>query len=408
MPRTKKPQAPRRRTRGEGAFGRKVIAGIEYWFAAIRTVNADGKRVRRYFYGKTAAEARAKRDDFLRKQGEEPVAEPEVEAERDTITLSTFAKRFLKAWKTRPTRQGKQHSQATIDSYAITLRVHVEPSIGTLPIRSITKDDVRRIYDKLENEDPPRRSMAARVHRTLSVLFNYAIEEGVLDKSPLATLKRSYRRPTVQPPTEAQIAAILKASKDDRLGAMIVLAIDSGARQGELFALTWDDIDFARHSITINKSASETTEGVVLTSPKTQKANRTLKVSPGTIDALKKRRAIAKREGFDQDDDFVFPSERGFVLRKSNFLRETWNPIRVAAKVPAAKFHNLRHASASLLLRSGIHPKIVQERLGHESIVLTLDTYSHLMEGMQDQAAAALGEALGRLGRRKATRSKGT
>jgi len=237
------------------------------------------------------------------------------------------------------------------------------------------------------------------VHRTLSVLFNFALEEDVIEKSPLATISRTHKRPAVQPFEESEIAALLKASKNDRLGAMIVLAIDSGARQGELFALKWRNVNFARRTVFVEASVSETTAGVEIVKPKTPKSLRTIAISNATVDALKHRRSLAKREGFDAADDFVFPSERGFALRKSNFLRETWNPVRIAAKMPSAKFHGLRHACATLLLKEGVHPKIVQERLGHESITLTMDTYSHVLEGLQGEAAAKIGGVLGRLAR---------
>jgi integrase len=412
MPRTKRHPKARRRTRGEGTVYSKTrtwtttagkVRSKTLWVAAVsegRAPTKDGatRRSRKFFYGDTAAEARAMRDAYLRAKGEQPPQETET----DLTTFSDFVARFLREWKKRPTRRGTPHSQATLDSYSITLRVHVEPTIGALPIRSISKDDIRRLYAKLDDDPDVSPSMVARVHRTLSVLFNFALEEDVIEKSPLATISRSHKRPTVKPLEESQISALLKASKNDRLGAMIVLAIDSGARQGELFALKWRDLNFAKRMVYIHKNASETTAGVVLLDPKTPKSLRTITVSSGTIDALKHRREIAKREGFASEDDFVFPSLRGFVLRKSNFLRETWNPIRKAAKLPSAKFHGLRHACATLLLKAGVHPKVVQERLGHESITLTMDTYSHVLEGLQGEAAAKIGGVLGRLANRKA------
>jgi integrase len=412
MPRTKAPRKARRRTRGEGTVYSQTrtwttkdgkTRSKTLWVAALsegREADGSGgtRRARRFFYADTAAAARAARDAYLRKKGE-PVP---VAIEMDPTTVEQFVDVFLDEWRRRPTLRGKPHSPATIDSYRITLAQHVTPHIGSRRLADLRSYDITALYKQLEAKVSS--SMRARVHTALRVLLGFAVEEKILAVSPLVGIAKGkiprHRRPKVQSLEPIQVARLLKAAKEDRLGAMIRLALDSGARQAELFGLEWRDIEFAKRRVRIRRSVSETSAGLSVGDLKTDTSMRNVDVSAETIAALKRRKAFAAREDLG-DCAIVFPSERGYYLRKSNFLRETWNPIRKAAKIPDARFHSLRHTCATLLLSAGVHPKVVQERLGHASIQLTLDTYSDVLPTMQKQAADEIGAVLSRLDRQK-------
>lgn len=132
---------------------------------------------------------------------------------------------------------------------------------------------------------------------------------------------------------------------------------------------------------------------ISLVEPKSKSSCRRISLSHIATEALLRRRKVALRE--KHGSEFVFPSSRGTVLRKSNFIRRDWAPIRNAAGIPKTRFHDLRHAAASLHLAAGVNPKVVQEMLGHASIRLTLDTYCHLIPTLQDSAADAIDRALG-------------
>lgn len=192
--------------------------------------------------------------------------------------------------------------------------------------------------------------------------------------------------------TEKEVKRLLKVAKGNRLEALIVLALTTGMRQGELFALRWSDVDLQRKTLSVQRSAQEIDGDIRFVEPKTDLSRRRISLSKIAVNALKSRGAIAKREG--HGSELVFPSPRGDVLRKSNFIRREWEPMRTAAGIPNARFHDLRHTAASLLLAEGVNPKVVQEMHGHASIRLTLDTYSHLIPTMQAGAADAFDRML--------------
>jgi len=231
MSRTAKAKKAARRARGEGTLGTKTINGQTYYTARVRVL-LNGKRRRRDFYDKTLAGVRAKRDTFLRTLGEAPPPEKGD----DGTSVSDYIKRFL------------DHAQAntratTHRSYEQVTRLHIEPHIGAIRIAALTDADVKAMYKTLESNVSP--SMLARGHTTLRVVLNMAVEERVIPASPLATIRRSaprYRFAPVQPLAEAQFAALLKAARGHRLEALFVTALDTGMREGELFALRWRDV----------------------------------------------------------------------------------------------------------------------------------------------------------------------
>ncbi len=398
MPRTSK-TGPRRRTRGEGTVYEKTrtwktldgkTRSKKLWVAAVSEgfITEDGRsrRQRRYFYGKTAGEARAARDRYLAEAGK-PAPKPEL----DPTTVAEFAQHFLE--------HARANTRAmTSRSYEQVLRLHVLPEIGAFPLRELSSDQVRAMYQRLKPKVSA--SMRARIHIVLRAALNYAVETGGLAASPLASIRKDvprYKRQPVEALTETQAKTLLRAASGDRLESLIVLALTSGLRQGELFALRWRDVDLARGSLFVARSAQEINGEVTFVEPKTDSSRRRIMLSKAAIAALKSRRSLAGTEG--HKSELVFPSERGHALRKSNFIRRVWEPLRKKAKVTAT-FHALRHTAASLLLTEGVHPKIVQEMLGHSSIRLTLDTYSHLIPTMQAGAAAAFDRVLGRSSRK--------
>lgn len=382
-------QRRRARTRGEGSIYKKVrrwhsggkTHAKEIWVATCR-VGGRGRRRRHFFYGATAAQARAKRDAFLLAHGAK-VPEPAADL---TPTIAEYAEEFLAHTKA-------QRRANTVRAYDKTLRLHVLPRIGDVRLGELPAPSVRAFYSALRSKVSP--SMVHRVHVTLRALLNLARDQGVILASPLDAMRREaprYKRPSIEALTEPQIRTLLKAAKGHRLEALFVLALSTGMRQGELFALRWSDVDLARKSVYIQRSAQEVNDEITFVEPKTASGRRRITLSRIAIEALKHRRGIAKGE--EHASELVFPSERGYPLRKSNFTRKIWDPIRKAAGVPSARFHDLRHSAATLMLAEGIHPRIVQEMLGHASITLTLQTYSHALPTMQAGAAAAFDRVL--------------
>jgi len=181
-----------------------------------------------------------------------------------------------------------------------------------------------------------------------------------------------------------------------------VLAIYTGLRQGELLGLKWDDVDLEDGSLQVRRTLSITKSGPVFTSPKTAGSRRSAKLTSKAIAALKSH---LERQLGEMDkvgslwspgdaDGLIFASETGEPLDRRVVTKLKFKPLLKRAGLPEIRFHDLRHTCATLLLTRNVNPKIVSEMLGHASIAITLDTYSHVLPNMRDRAADAMEEAL--------------
>jgi len=285
-------------------------------------------------------------------------------------------------------------SPNTARSYEQVLRLHVLPHIGRLKLDQIDAVRLRRLYSELRR-DGLSASLVARVHVTLRRVLNVAKREERIETNPLDRVDApTYKRPPARAMTVEQVEALLRAARSHRLEALFVLAVTTGMRQGELFALRWDAVDLKRRTLSVTHSVQEIEGQLERIEPKTDTSRRRIELSKMATDAIERRRLIAKRE--ERQSPYVFPSPTGGLLRKSNFLRRVYFPIRTAAGISdAVPFHALRHTAATMLLLQGVSPRVVQELLGHADVRLTLGTYSHVLPTLQRQAADALDQLLG-------------
>jgi len=170
-------------------------------------------------------------------------------------------------------------------------------------------------------------------------------------------------------------------------------------RRSELLALRWCDVDFIFSQISVSRSLHHLKDGsYVFTQPKSAKSKRTISLSPSAIVALHEHRnnqeTICSTLGIAlKDDDLVFSTLDGKPLR-SNTITRAWTTLAKNVGIKVIRLHDARHSHASLMLKAGIHPKIVQERLGHSTIAMTLDTYSHVTPGLQQAAAESFDKML--------------
>ena len=160
-------------------------------------------------------------------------------------------------------------------------------------------------------------------------------------------------------------------------------------RLGEIFGLQWPDVDLKGRAINVRSTLIEINGKLSLAEPKTPKSRRRIDLPQFVVDALTKHRTQSVREGFAKEP-WVFCNSTGGPLRRTHFHVNHFKPLLASAELPAIRFHDLRHTSATLLLAAGVHPKVVQERLGHSQIGITLDTYSHVVPTMQLEAATKL------------------
>ena len=179
--------------------------------------------------------------------------------------------------------------------------------------------------------------------------------------------------------------------------APILIALTTGLRRGELLAIKWADI--SDDKLRVRRALEQVGKMVTFKPPKTRRSERTMTLPVAARDALARHRAqqaeqrLLLGKGY-KDQGLVFASVDGTPWAPDSFSGY-WRRLIKRSKLPPLRFHDLRHTHASQLLKAGVHVKVVSERLGHATIALTLDTYSHLLEGMESTAAAAVDEALG-------------
>lgn len=201
------------------------------------------------------------------------------------------------------------------------------------------------------------------------------------------------RREEILPLDRDQVRALLAATREDRLEALYVVAIHCGLRQGELLGLKWEDLDLDAGTLQVRRTLSSAKEGPRFSAPKTAKGRRSVRLTPTALEALKRHSArqadeMTKADTLYKDHGLVFASMVGTPLSRHNLTRAFKAALRRAGLPQTFRFHDLRHTCATLLLGRGHHAKFVQELLGHATIAVTLDTYSHVLPGMADHTAA--------------------
>jgi integrase len=352
-----------------------------------------GKRKRRTVYGETKKEVQEKLRQLQNDHSTGILVEPQ------RLSVAQYMDRWLEN-TAKPRVQPKTHLR-----YEQLSRIHVKPYIGGVRLDKLAPLHVEQLFAALE-----RKAVSPRVRQMTGTMLHTALRDAVRLKliafNPSADVaKAKPKKPEMQVFTPEQVSCFLTAAKEDRLYALYVLAIDSGMRQGELFGLQWADIDFPTGVLTVRRSLEEINGKLRLKEPKSGRG-RLIHLSSYATDALNEHRKAMLAEGHFRSDAPVFCDGQGGYLRKGNVLRRSYWPIydranateaalaekenRQPVLLPVIRFHDLRHSCATLLLLEGENVKVVSERLGHASVQLTLDTYSHALPTMQKGAAAKM------------------
>jgi integrase len=367
----KQKRSTKRRGNGEGSIYQR---GDGRWCAGIVTGrDQHGKQLRKVVYGWTKTEVQKKLTKLM------PQQQAGTLGNADRITLGEFIDKWL-ANSVRPNNRASTHA-----SYDQVARLHIKPFIGGIQLSKLMPANVATLYATLEREGRKAR-LRQMAHAILHRALQYGVEQEILTRNVCDVAERPQApRKEVTPLTAEQAQAFLLATADHRLYAMFLLAIDAGMRQGELNGLQWDDVDLTAGAVTIRRAVVQIKEEFIVNEPKTARGRRRVEICPATVDALRLHKARMMQEG-RLAAGWVFVSKTGQHLRR-NAIRKTFQGILRRAGLPVVKFHDLRHTCATLLMASGTHAKVVQERLGHSQISVTLDTYSHVTPTMQREAA---------------------
>lgn len=347
----------------------------------------DGKR--RYVSGRTKEEARK----ALREARANANAGLVFDAGK--LALSEY----LDRWLTDSVRDTVR--QRTYERYESLVRVHIKPTIGRVQLKALTPAHVRALYrEKLDSGLSPR--TVNYIHVTLHKALSQAVGDGLVQRNAAQVKAPRPEKPEIKPLSPEQARKLIAAAyeAEDRYAALYVLALHTGLRKGELLGLRWEDLDLEATTPTlqVRRTLSETRTGPKFELPKSGKG-RSIKLSRKAAEALRSHRAKQAEDKLRlgslwEDNGLVFPAATGTTTRGTNLLGRHFKPLLKEAGLPAARLHDLRHTCATILLMAGKHPKYVQELLGHANISITLDTYSHVIEGMDGGLGDAMDEAL--------------
>ena len=371
---------PRRGGNREGSIFKRADGR---WVAAVSL--PGGKRLTKY--GKTRREC----SEWVQETRNQIDAGMTTEGAR--IRMDKFLDNWLDAVK--PTLRPKTWHQ-----YEQIVRQHIKPDLEAIRLKDLRPDHVQTLYtSQLERGLGPR--SVRLIHAVLHRALNQALRWGIVSRNVCdAVDKPKQPRAEMRILDVEQAQVLLKAAEGHRLEALFHLAITTGLRQGDLLGLKWSDLDWDTGALQIQRQLQRVPgEGLMLVEPKSAAGRRSVVLGQTVLAKLRKhkKRQIEERlfaGGRWQEQDLIFRSTIGSPLDARNVCR-TFKAILKATDLPDIRFHDLRHTAATLMLQQGIHPKVVQERLGHSSITLTLDTYSHVLPNMQQDAAAKMDHLFG-------------
>jgi integrase len=287
---------------------------------------------------------------------------------------------------------------STAENYGIILRKWVIPRIGGVRLSGLEPGHLRKLYaELLKQGGKSGRPLSARsvslAHRVLHRALEDAVSDGLLPRNPAASVKRPATSSSAagQVWSAEEARRFLAAVTGERLEPVWRLELNTGLRRAEAAGLRWSDVDLAAGVIQVR--TQRTTEGykVVEREPKTAAGRRRVPIDPSVVAALRAWNVRQKEERLAygpayQNTDLVFTRPDGSGWHPQS-LRHAFTWACKRGGVPVLRFHDLRHTAATLALEAGVHPKVVQERLGHASVQITLDTYSHVQESVGKEAA---------------------
>jgi integrase len=353
-----------------------------------RVTLEDGKR--KAYYGKTRAEVQLKLTVALSARDK---GLPVGLGERQTVG------QYLTVWleTVKPTIRPR-----TWKRYAELMNRHALPVLGKVPLAKLTAQQVQRLYSA-KLEEGLSSTTVHHLHAVLHRALSQAERLGLVGRNvcDLVDVPRMRER-EMHVLDREHVRRLLDAARGDRLEALYVLAVTTGMRQGELLALRWKDIDVDHGTVQVRATLQRTKEdGYRLAAPKTRQSRRQITLTTAARDALKIHRArqaeerLAVGPAWEGTHDLVSLDVTGRPLSGIQLTRAAFYSLLQRAGLPHIRFHDLRHTAATLLLGRGVNPKIVSEMLGHATIAITLDIYSHVLPTMQQSAAAEMDAALG-------------
>jgi integrase len=376
----------KRRGSGEGSIFRRTDGR---WCAQIELPRGpDGKRRRKTIYGNRRSDVQ---DQLLAIRKKSDSGHSLMSDAR--VTVAQYSTEWLDA-----RRIGVAPSTWLRDRSILTL--HVLPQIGHIKLRALTPQHISKMLETKSAEMSPR--SVAHLLGTVKKMLNRAVMMNLMEYNPAYRVQKP-RVATTQRTcfTAAEAQKYLAEARGHQFEAAFMLALIHGMRLGEILGLRWSNVNWEQQSLSITTSLAQDLDGSFRLGPtKNHRSSRPIELADSVMASLKTRRKIQNAERLEcgpnwVDNDLVFARSDGTPLSKTNFGRAYHYPLIHRAGVPRITFHDLRHTAATLGLLAGTNPKVIQEMLGHKSISVTMDIYSHVMPSTHRAAGNAIAASVG-------------
>ena len=315
-------------------------------------------------------------------------------------TLAEYLEKWLKDYAF------SNLSPKTAEGYESIIRQHVIPKLGSIPLSQLKPEHIQKYYSNLlsngrcDGKGALTPLTVRHHHMALHRALQMAVKWGLIIRNPSDAIDPPrYQRTEMHVMNEQNLHDFLEAAKSTPHYTLFYLALFTGMRRSELLALRWSDVDLLLSQLSITRTLHRLKNGdMVFRPPKTAKGRRIVSLSPSTTLVLKRhqesQRALRLLSGIPtREDDLIFSNLDASPIHP-NIVTLAWTRLANRTGLKGIRLHDARHTHASLMLKQGIHPKIVQERLGHSTIAITLDTYSHVAPGLQEAAANRFDDVL--------------
>lgn len=370
----------RKRAAGEGSIFYREDKGL--WCGQVTL--PSGKRKTKY--AKTQKEVK----EWL--LGQREAVRDQNWVETESLTLSAFLDRYMAdvgAHTLRP---------KTIEAYSYLIRLHIKPELGNLRLTSLRPDHLQKLYSQKLNSGLSRRTVQF-IHGVLHKSLNQALRWGLVTRNVADLVDApTVKKKELQTFTQEQIETFLTAVRGHRWENIYLVAVGTGMREGELLGIHVSDVQMDKGIIQVRHTIQYLVgKGLVVGEPKSDKSKRAIPLPAFAIEAIKRqleyRSAIRESAGEKwTESGMLFTTGNGTPISPRNLIRH-FKEVLETVGLPEIRFHDFsRHTHATLLLQAGVHPKVVQERLGHSQISLTMDVYSHVLPSMQEEASSKIND----------------
>ena len=368
----------------KGVYQGRVLLGYD---------SRTGKEIRPAVYGETEREAWKKLERVIERY------ERGQSVKESRMRFGEWMSRWLE------THVKVRSRLTTWENYKWAVDTHIVPSLGKVYLKDLRASHLQSLYrQKLENgRDDEKGGLSPRtiqlIHRICHAALEQAVREDIIGKNVAQVVSLPPKtRKEIQPMTPEQIKRFLNANRNDPNFAAFFILISTGMRRGELLGLQWSDIDFTNRTIYIQRNwVKSSTQTAQFSEPKTAKSRRIIPLTEEGVQVLEQHRQLQQENMQAREEKGVSYAGQGLVFCRPDgvpFYPGTLNfylgKALERAELPKFRMHDIRHTFASLMVAQGTSVKVVQELMGHATVQMTLDTYTHVLPGMKAEAVGRL------------------